>query len=201
MPTDVVLVDFENVQPASLDALAADHHRVIVFLGAQQSKVPIDMVAAIQRMGERAQYIKITGSGPNALDFHIAFYIGEIAAQNPQASFRVISKDTGFDPLIQHLRTRGISVTRSESVAKAKAKAPRPKPTHAPIAKERARVFVQCLRQPKATRPRTDESLAHHIAAHFVKQKLSDPEVRAVVNALREQGAIAIADGKVSYSL
>jgi hypothetical protein len=199
MPTDVVLVDFENVQPASLDALAADHHRVIVFLGAQQSKVPIDMVAAIQRMGERAQYIKITGSGPNALDFHIAFYIGEIAAQNPGASFRVISKDTGFDPLIQHLRARGISVTRSASVTKPKAKAARP--TDTPIAKERARVFVQCLRQPKATKPRTDETLAHHIAAHFAKEHLSVPEINAIVNALRKQGAIAISDGKVSYSL
>jgi hypothetical protein len=199
MPTDVVLVDFENVQPESLEGLDTDHHRVIVFLGAQQSKVPIGMVSAIQRMGERAQYIKIAGSGPNALDFHIAFYIGEMAAHNPQASFRVISKDTGFDPLIKHLKARGISVTRSASVANGKA--PRPKPTHTPIAKERARVFAQCLRQPKATKPRTDKTLAHHIAAHFVKQKLSAPEVSAIVNALREQGAIAIADGKVSYSL
>jgi hypothetical protein len=207
MPTDVVLVDFENVQPASLDALAADHHRVIVFLGAQQTKVPIDMVAAIQGMGERAQYIKITGSGPNALDFHIAFYIGEIAAQSPGASFRVISKDTGFDPLIQHLRARGISVTRSASVMKATAKAAKPaqtpaaRPTQTPIAKERALVFAHCLRQPKATKPRTDKTLAHHIAAHFAKQHLSAPEVSAIVNALRKQGAIAIADGKVSYSL
>jgi hypothetical protein len=199
MPTDVVLVDFENVQPTSLEALTPEHHRVIVFLGAKQTKVPIDMVSAIQRMGERAQYVKIEGSGPNALDFHIAFYIGEMAARNPQASFRVISKDTGFDPLIKHLKSRGITVTRSVSVENTKARGPQTAPT--PTAKERGRVFLQFLRQPKATKPRTEESLAHHIAAHFTKDKLSAPEVRAIVNALLKQGAIAIADGKVSYSL
>lgn len=166
-------------------------------------------------MGERAQYIQIAGSGPNALDFHIAFYIGEIAAKDPAASFRVISKDTGFDPLLKHLRARGISATRSASVGKAqtprvktpptkapRTKTPHPKPkTHTPIAKERAAVFLKSLRQPKATKPRTDESLGHHIAAHFKKQQLSAPEVRAIVDVLRDQGTIAIADGKVSYSL
>lgn len=199
MPTDVVLVDFENVQQTSLEALDADHHRVIVFVGANQAKVPIEMVSATQRMGDRAQYIQISGSGPNALDFHIAFYIGEMAAKDPAASFRVISKDTGFDPLIEHLQARGISVTRSAPPEKAKV--PRPKPTIPPIAKERAGVLLKALRQPKATMPRTHESLGHHIATHFKKQQLSATEIRAIINALREQGAIAIADGKVSYSL
>jgi hypothetical protein len=27
-------------------------------------------------MGDRAEYVKIAGKGPNALDFHIAFYSG-----------------------------------------------------------------------------------------------------------------------------
>jgi hypothetical protein len=217
MPTDVVLVDFENVQPTSLEALNTDHHRVIVFVGANQSKVPIEIVSATQRMGERAQYIQIGGTGPNALDFHIAFYIGEIAAQDPTATFRVISKDKGFDPLIKHLRARGISATRSASVAKAKpsrAHAARPhtekkpssqpnhaKPSQAPIATERADALLNSLRQPKSTKPRTSESLAHHIATHFKKQQLSAPEIREVVDALRAQGAIVISDGRVSYSL
>lgn len=210
MPTNVVLVDFENVQPKSLEELDQAHERVIVFVGANQAKVPLELVSATQPMGKRAQYIQITGSGPNALDFHIAFYIGEIAAKDPAASFRVISKDTGFDPLLKHLRARGISATRSASVGKAQTprvktpptKTPHPKPkTHTPIAKERAAVFLNSLRQPRATKPRTDESLGHHIAAHFNKQQLSAPEVRAIVDVLRDEGAIAIADGKVSYSL
>src|SRR5450756_2082834 len=85
--TNVVLIDFESVQPASLSALEQDHYRVVVFVGATQAKLPFEVVSAIQRMGERAEYVKITGSGSNALDFHIAFYIGRIAAQDPTAFF------------------------------------------------------------------------------------------------------------------
>jgi hypothetical protein len=33
-----VLVDYENVQPESLSALAEDHFKVVVFVGASQSK-------------------------------------------------------------------------------------------------------------------------------------------------------------------
>jgi hypothetical protein len=103
---NIVLIDFESVQPASLEALAADHFRLKVFVGATQSKLPFNLVTAIQRMGERAEYIKIAGVGPNALDFHIAYYIGRIACDEPEAFFHVISTDTGFDPLIQHLKDR-----------------------------------------------------------------------------------------------
>jgi hypothetical protein len=81
---NIVLIDFESVQPASLEALAADHFRLKVFVGATQSKLPFNLVTAIQRMGERAEYIKIAGVGPNALDFHIAYYIGRIACDTSQ---------------------------------------------------------------------------------------------------------------------
>ena len=45
----------------------------MVFVGANQRRVPFDMASAIQRMGDKAEYIKISGNGPNALDFHIAY--------------------------------------------------------------------------------------------------------------------------------
>jgi hypothetical protein len=58
----------------------------------------------------------ISGNGPNALDFHIAYYVGEISQKDPDAYFHIISKDTGFDPLIQHLRKRGIKIHRERDI-------------------------------------------------------------------------------------
>ena len=40
------------------------------------------------------------------LDFHIAYYLGDLAVKEPDADFYILSKDTGFDPLIEHLEGR-----------------------------------------------------------------------------------------------
>lgn len=197
MRTNYVLIDLESVQPASLSALEQDAYRVIIFVGASQAKLPFDVVSSIQRMGERAQYLKISGSGHNALDFHIAFYIGELAASDPTAFFHVISKDSGFDPLIRHLKARHIFAARSASIEEM----PQVKATPKKSAQERARVFALALGQPKSTKPRTDKTLMRHIATHFKKQQLSELEVAAVVSAMREAGFITVVDGKVTYSL
>jgi hypothetical protein len=116
MRTNYVLIDFENVQPATIAALDAEHFHVIVFCGANQTKVGLDLASAMQRMGSRARYLQVCGNGPNALDFHIAFYIGELASRDPGAFFHVISKDTGFDPLIAHLKSRKILSARSKTI-------------------------------------------------------------------------------------
>ena len=96
--------------------MAQDHFRVFVFVGANQTKLPFETAAALQKLGSRAEYVKISGNGSNALDFHIAYYIGAIAATDPTAYFHIVSKDTGFDPLIQHLKTKKIFADRVKNV-------------------------------------------------------------------------------------
>jgi PIN domain len=92
--TNYVLIDYENVQPTALTVLEQEHFKVIVFVGANQAKISFDVASAIQRMGTNASYIKISGNGPNALDFHIAFYVGQLSAAEPKEktfgkSFRI----------------------------------------------------------------------------------------------------------------
>jgi hypothetical protein len=75
------------------------------------------MAQALQTFGEDAEYIQVVGSGKDALDFHIAYYIGKLSAENPGAGFSIISKDTGFDPLVKHLKSKHIECKRSASIA------------------------------------------------------------------------------------
>ena len=112
-----VLIDYENVQPTDVQMLNQDYFYVVVFLGVNQTKISSDMAMIFQEMGSRAKYIKISGNGPNALDFHIAFYVGQLTGQYPDAYFHIISNDTGFDPLIQHLRDRKIFINRSKNIS------------------------------------------------------------------------------------
>lgn len=192
---NVVLIDFESVQPESLAALERDHFKVIVFVGASQAKVSFEVATALQRMGTNAEYIKISGNGKNALDFHIAFHIGQLAAQDPTAYFHIISKDGGFDPLIQHLKSKKIFSARSPTIADI----PIVKAGDKKSPSERAQLFMAKLEQPKITKPRAVKTLSSAIATFFQKQ-VTDTEVAAVISEMQKVGYITVTDNKVSYA-
>lgn len=196
MRKNFVLIDFESVQPEALEALAHEHFQVIVFVGASQTKLPFETAAALQRMGNKAEYVKISGNGPNALDFHIAFYIGQLASADPTAYFHIISKDTGFDPLIHHLKTKKIFAARSKDVGEI----PLVKAANTRTPEERQQIIISKLQQPKATKPRTVKTLSSTIATYFQKQLLDD-EIAALVQGLIASKFITVVEGKVTYVL
>ncbi len=157
MTTPFYLIDFENVQPRALDRLKPGTARIKVFLGQHQSKLMLELVQALQPFGRDAEYIQIQGSGPDAVDFHIAFYIGRLAAAHPGAAFTIISKDKGFDPLVKHLATLGIGCKRLAEIpgtASASVAAPA-KPKASPPAAAKAKVaktlIVTVLPEPNGT--------------------------------------------------
>src|SRR5215831_12593898 len=118
MPESVLLVDYENIGKVDLSALP-EGMRVPFFFGASQRSVPTEYLKAALRLGERFEPIDIEGQGKNALDFHIAFYLGEYLARAPDTACVILSKDKGFDPLIRHLTRRGFAVRRAGSMAEA----------------------------------------------------------------------------------
>ncbi|HWU76620.1 MAG TPA: PIN domain-containing protein [Rhodanobacter sp.] len=122
------LIDFENVQPTGIGSLVPGSCKIMIFLGQNQSKVPVALSRVLQPLGADVEYLQISGSGSNAVDFHIAFYIGRLAMSHPDARFTIVSKDTGFDPLIKHLTSLKIACNRAASLGGA-AKPPSPKPT------------------------------------------------------------------------
>jgi len=196
MRTNYILIDYENVQPDSLSGLDAEHFKVLMFVGANQKKLEFETVAALQRIGSRAEYVKISGNGPNALDFHIAFHIGLIAAQDPSAYFHIVSNDTGFDPLIQHLKERKVYACRSKSVTDI----PLLKAANAKDVPDRVSVVVENLRHRGSARPRTVNTLTSTVSALFQK-KLSDAELTALLKELQARGFVSVHDSKVTYAL
>lgn len=196
MKLNFVLIDYENVQPEAMSVLVEEHFNVIVFVGANQTKVTFDVASALQQLGDRAEYVKISGNGANALDFHIAFYIGQLASKNPDAFFHIVSKDTGFDPLIQHLKSKKILSGRSKSVADI----PIVKAATSKTPNDRIAVVIADLQRRGSAKPRTVKTLTSTVHSIFLKQ-LSDHELSSILSALEKQGCITITNTKVSYSL
>ena len=149
----------------------------------------------MQQLGSRAEYIKISGNGSNALDFHIAFYVGQIAAKEQDAYFHIVSKDTGFDPLIQHLKSKKILASRSKSVADI----PLVKISNSKTASEKAAAVLTNLKQRGTSKPRTVKTLSSTINSLFQKALL-EPEIVAIIKELEKQGAITITETKVAYA-
>jgi hypothetical protein len=194
--TNYVLIDYESVQPEDISALKHDHFRVVVFVGAHQNKIAYETAAALQQMGSNVEYVKISGTGPNALDFHIAFYIGQLAGKEPEAYFHIISKDTGFDPLISHLKVRKLRALRVKTVGDI----PLIKAGNAKSTPDRLAVIVDYLRKRDAAKPRTVTTLTSTIGALFLKQ-LSPDEIGTLLKALQELGYVSVSGNKVSYNL
>ena len=111
-----VFIDFESIQPDNLAVLAKLGFQIVIFIGANQNKLPAELVIELQPWGKQVHYIRVTGQGRNALDFHISYYLGWFARNDKNAQFYIISKDKGFDPLIAHLHTNGIVIKRIDNL-------------------------------------------------------------------------------------
>jgi hypothetical protein len=119
-----ILVDFENVQPSAVDIglVRGDSVRLAIFRGPGQMKYSADVAEAWQPLGGSVTFIRCAKAGRNAVDMHIAFYLGELIAAQVQANagsgvrFVVVSRDTDFDPLLLHIRNQGFEATRVASI-------------------------------------------------------------------------------------
>jgi len=209
----VLLVDYENIGKLDLGAIPAGV-RVPFFFGASQRSVPTEFLKAALKLGERFVPIDIEGQGKNALDFHIAFYLGEYLARSPETPCVILSKDKGFDPLIKHLVRRGFAVRRANSIAEAlgsralPAAAPRgagaARPAAARVAAHRdggallaeARQLVAATQ--KIRRPRKRKGLIAVLHSHFSK-RVPESELQGLVDKLIARGELSESNGAITY--
>lgn len=216
----MLLVDFENVQKLDLTAVPG-HAAVRIFVGASQAKVPMTLVLQAQALGARLEWIRIEGQGSNALDFHIAFYLGEYLAATPRSEYVILSRDRGFDPLVRHLVGRGFRVRRigsqgelgapvraagallAKAAAAASTRAMPAEAARSPVAAEAGTHLAIVKRNlgkvDRNRRPRRRKTLESQVAAYFQK-KLDAAVVHELVDALVREGLVAVdAGGRVSY--
>jgi len=196
MRINYVMIDYENVQPDSFQRLDPEVYHIRIFVGANQSKIPVEVACALQTRGDKARYIKVSGSGKNALDFYIAFYIGKIAAETPEAYFHIISKDTGFDPLIEHLKQQKILVKRSADISQIVGKPPVDQSFS-----ERTEKLLERMKTMGNSKPRKLKTLRSTIEGLFQK-KLAAPEIDALLAGLKTRGVVRDDQkGNVFYTL
>ena len=116
MAKKLVLVDYENRQRIDL-SLLDESYRAIVFVGASQAPPKAARKPATAHRFQRVDFQKVDGTGPNALDFYIAFHLGRTFETAPDTECYVLSGDKGFDPLLVHANRSGLKCRRIEAIS------------------------------------------------------------------------------------
>jgi hypothetical protein len=188
-----VFVDFENVQKLDLDLLAGKTVAVELIVGEQDTKLHVDMVEQLRKYPD-VEIVKAGKSGRNALDFVLAYRVGVVSSANKDGFFHIVSRDTGFDALIRHLRKKEILARRDETFAKAFV-------TETPVVapEDRVKFVRERLEKNKANRPKRKKTLLSQSNAYFGK-KLTEAELEKIVQTLIHERVIEVGEkGDVSY--
>jgi PIN domain len=169
-----------------------DSFQIIIFVGASQKNIPIDLVKNAQRFGERIKWQRIDGSGKNALDFFIACQLGRVFETSPQLYCIVLSKDKGFDPLLQHLKKNGLNCKRINSLMELEPKtATADEPNY-------TRVVELLRKSEKKSRPRKRATLSQHISAMFQK-KIDQADIDRIIDILFANKMISETNSVITY--
>lgn len=117
-----LLLNFENLQPPPehIAQVRGDDCHLWIFHGPHQNRFSAELVKAWQPLGRRVEFIQCSKPGRNALDFHIAFHLGQLHQRTHSAGeasrFVVVTGDGGFDAIFIHMRELGCVVDKAASI-------------------------------------------------------------------------------------
>ena len=212
-PMNHVFVDFENVHHVDLAVIGVKVVSLTILVGAKQTKLDADLVVKLFEHAASVQLIRLTASDKNAVDFALTYYLGRAVLADPTAYFHIVSKDTGYDPLIEHLLSRHVRVRRHKDFTTLTFAAP-PKaapavPKAAPAAPNSAaagppdpmNLVLDRLRKHTTNLPKKKKTLLSHLKANL-GMEASEADATRLLEKIIKAGHIKIDDKEgVSYQL
>jgi hypothetical protein len=189
----VLLVDFENIQAVNLEQIEEGTYRVCVFVGELQNKIPLELVRSAQRLGGRLEWLKVDGTGRNALDFHIAYYLGLQVERNRGGEYIILSKDKGFDPLVRYVTKQNVKCRRINSIMEI-------------VSARKVREHDQDYRKTienlrkieRGKRPRKRNTLRQHVKA-LLGKSATEERLNEIIDQLFIEGFVSEENGVVTY--
>lgn len=190
--TQYVLIDFENVQPSLEPLLKVENVRVILFVGAKQTQIPVEVVMSMQQLGSRASYRRLTVNSKNTLDFAIACETGKLWSSEATAAVHIISKDKDFDGWISNERAKKNLIFRVEAAEQLAFVKSGTVPTMTEV---KAKLSTM-----GNARPRKLSTLKNHLRAAYSLEPESK-ELSKILKDLQQAKVISVDGDKLSYHL
>jgi hypothetical protein len=107
-------IDFENVNHTGL---VTNNERldgfVYIFYTDSCTMVNMDLFSDIERLGGQIKFFHVKNGIKNALDFQLSTYLGFIISEtNKEDKYVIISKDTGFDRVVDFWKAQNVKIKR-----------------------------------------------------------------------------------------
>jgi hypothetical protein len=142
----VYLIDYENVHYAGWEGIEklTKEDEVILFYSENASTIPMELHIKVVNSGANLRYIHVAKTAKNYLDFQLSALSGYLVAQTDQTEFVVVSKDTGYNAVVdfwnqQDFAGRKVHFVRREQIAEvSEVKKPAPKKKAAKKTKAKA---------------------------------------------------------------
>jgi hypothetical protein len=98
----IFFIDFENVHSEGMTGVdhLTESDEVVIFYSNNADSITFDILHKLMFCKSKLSYYKIKRGGKNALDFQLSCYLGFKINKNPEAEFYIISKDNGYDFII-----------------------------------------------------------------------------------------------------
>lgn len=192
MPSTLIIVDFENIQDIK-DLNILSNVEIKVIVGKSQNKISIETVQLLQKFGNLLEWIKVPGQGKNALDFFVAYFLGKYVQENKFQKYQIISKDTGYDPLIEYLKSCNMNIERLINVKQAKGSSEKQNenPDIDLVIEKIEKIQIKA-------RPKKRSSLISHLET-ALKNKKSKDEITEIVEVLFERKILTELNGQLKY--
>ena len=111
-PVNHVFVDYENVHEVDPTLIGSKTVHLTLLLGPRKTKFDATVVEKLLQYAANVEFVRLKSSGRNAVDFALAYYLGRAVLADPGGYFHIVAKDGGYDPLVEHLRSKHIRIRR-----------------------------------------------------------------------------------------
>lgn len=99
----IFLVDYENVHVEGFNGLSncTDKDSIKIFYTKGADTLTFGLHRRLGETKAKIEYLKVENGSKNALDFQLSSYLGFLIASNVEEKYYIVSKDKGYEILIQ----------------------------------------------------------------------------------------------------
>lgn len=196
-----VYIDYENM--SGLKSLPKIDGQYFLFVGATQNTLTKTLVLSAQE--NNGKFIEISGNGKNALDFHIAYQLGEDIKGNSgnDIQYYIVSKDCGYDPLVTFIKKKiGNRIFRIVSLNDLLEKEDSTKKVISPLKNndslQKVKKHLKDIR--KSIRPKSEKKLTADIQSLLRADNPSEKDIQSIIEELYRTGFISKSNKTITYS-